>query len=104
VGQALPVEGVWPLGEIKLKFEPQVSWERDEIIEIIGSEDSSDMGVGADIDGPDLVAALDEVGGWQDAGLLEDLEDIEDHHTPAIVLEIERHLSHEAIGSVEVLE
>ena len=57
--QSLPIEVFWPLAQVESKLEPHVGWKSDEVIQVIRSEDSSDMSVGADVDGPYLVASVD---------------------------------------------
>ena len=62
------------------------------------------MRVGTDVHGPDLVAAVDQVGRWEDLGPLQGLIDIDHKYGPAIVFELQGYLRHKSIGHVEVLE
>ena len=67
------MEKFMPLGEIKSKFEPHVSWQGHMIVKIVTGENTSHMSVGAHSDGPNHVAALNEVSRWQELALSEDL-------------------------------
>jgi len=91
------VEVFWPLYEVESELESHVSWQSDEVIKVIRCENTSHMGVGAQIDGSYLIATLDKVSAWQNVGFLEQLDNVEHNYCPAIVLELERHLSHEPI-------
>lgn len=62
------------------------------------------MCVGTNIDRSDLVASIDQIARWEDFRSFQELIDIKNYHCPAVVLELERNLSNETIGSVEVLE
>lgn len=55
------------------------------------------MGVGAQINGSYLIASLDKVSTRQNIGFFKQLDNVEHYYCPAIVLELERHLSHKPI-------
>ena len=102
--QCLPIEIFWPFGQIKSKLEAHVCWQSNEIIEIVRSEDSSNVCVGTNVDRSDLVASIDQIAGWKDFRSFEELINIKNYYCPAIVLELKRNLSNKTVGSVEVLE
>ena len=102
--QCLPIEIFWPFAEIESKLEAHVCWQSYEIVEIVGSEDSSNVSVGANVDRSDLVASIDQIAGWEDFRSFQELVDIENYYCPAIVLELERYLRNEAVRGVEVFE
>jgi hypothetical protein len=102
--QCLPIEIFWPFAEIESKLEAHVSWQSYEIVEIVGSEDSSNVSVGANVDRSDLVASIDQIACWEDFRSFQELVDIENYYCPAIVLELKRNLSHKTVGGIEVLE
>lgn len=61
------------------------------------------MRVRANGDRPDLVAALNQVGGRQDVRLLQNVVQVDHNHAPTVIFQLQRHLGHEAVGSGEVL-
>jgi len=62
------------------------------------------VGIGAHIDRPYLVAALEQVSRWQNLRSLQSLDYIDHDNGPAIVLELQWDLGYEAIRGIEVLE
>ena len=74
--EGLPVEVLRPFGEIKCELESHVGGESNEIIQVVRREDTSDMGVGANIEGSDLVAAVYKVGAWQNLGFFQQFIDV----------------------------
>jgi hypothetical protein len=102
--QCLPIEIFWPFAKIESKLEAHVCWQSYEIVEIVRSEDSSNVSVGANVDRSDLVASIDQIAGWEDFRSFQELVDIENYYCPAIVLELKRNLSHKTVGGIEVLE
>ena len=93
-----------PLREIKSELVPHVCWEGDEVVHVVGGEDASEVSVGADVDGADLVAAINQISARQNIRFLQNLIEIKHHHTPAIVFELEGNLGDEAVLRIEVLK
>jgi len=100
----LPIEVLWPLFQLERKFVPHVCGEGHEVVEVVGREDSSDVGVGANVNRSYLVAAINEIGSWQYSALSQNFIKIEDNNAPAVVFQLQRHLGYEAVGLLEVFE
>lgn len=102
--QSLPIEVFWPLAEVEGKLEPHISWESDEVIKVIRREHTSHMSVGTDVDGPYLVRTIDQISWRQNLRFFQKFINVQNNNSPAIVLQLKRNLSNEAVGCVEVLE
>ena len=102
--QSLPIEVFWPFAEVESKLEPHISWESDEVIKVIRREHTSHMSVGTDVDGPYLVRTIDQISWRQNLRFFQKFINVQNNNSPAIVLQLKRNLSNEAVGCVEVLE
>jgi|APSaa5957512535_1039671.scaffolds.fasta_scaffold72584_2 hypothetical protein len=78
--KCLPIEVFWPLSQVKSKLKAHICWQSYEIIKIIGSEDSSNVSVGTNVDGSDLVASIDQIVRWEDFRSFKEFIDIENNH------------------------
>lgn len=74
------------------------------IVQVVRCEDATDMGVSANCDGSNLVASLNQICSGKKLRLAQDLVEIEHDDGPTVILQLEWHLSHEAIGAAKVFE
>ena len=93
-----------PLGQIEGELVAHVSRQSHMVVQIVRRKDAADMSVCANSYGANLVAALNKISCGKKLGLAEDLVEVEHDYSPAVVLQLKWHLSHEAIGAAEVFE
>ena len=102
--KGLPVEVLRPLCEIEGELVSHVSWQSHEVVKVIRSVDTSQVSVGAHVERPYLIAAIDEISRWEDVRLFQKVVEIQDHNTPAVVFQLQWNLGHKSVLCVEVLE